>query len=180
MAKKKEAKINIVLERVYNVPLRKEYSKAPRWNRTKKAVKALKEFLAKHMKSDDIKIGKYLNEELWKHGIKNPPHHVKVEAKKDNEGKVFAELAGAPKEEPKLKETEKKKKAKKEEKPETKEERLEEAVEEAKEEKQEIAKEIEKEEIKEMRKEHPKGQHAPKEILKQKPVQQHQTGPAKG
>ena len=42
MAAKKETKI---IERTYNVPLRKEYRKVPRWKRTKKAVKALKEFL---------------------------------------------------------------------------------------------------------------------------------------
>jgi len=182
MAKKKEGKkANIILERTYNVPLRKEFMKSPRWKRTKKAVSALKKFLARHMKSEDINIGKYLNEELWKNGIKNPPHHVKVEAKKDSDGKVFAELVGAPKEKPKEEKKKKvPKKVIKEEKPETKEEKLEEKTEAIKEEKLEIAKEIEQEEIKELKKEHPKLHHAPKEILKQKIIQQHQTGPAKG
>ena len=74
------------LERTYNVPLRKEYMKAPRWNRTKKAVIALRQFLAKHMKAQDVKdvkLSKELNELMWKHGIKNPPHHVKVKVVKD-------------------------------------------------------------------------------------------------
>ena len=80
------------LERTYNVPLRKEYMKAPRWNRTKKAVTALRQFLVKHMKSENVLLSKELNEEMWKHGIKNPPHHVKVKATKDDKGVVKAEL----------------------------------------------------------------------------------------
>ena len=89
MAKKKEVKI---LERTYNVPLRKEYRKVPRWKKTKKAVSALRQFLIKHMKSEDVKLSKELNEKLWKHGIKNPPHHVKVTVTKNDKGEVRAEL----------------------------------------------------------------------------------------
>jgi ribosomal protein L31E len=37
-----------VLERTYNVPLRREYLKVPRYRRAKKAVTALKEFVSKH------------------------------------------------------------------------------------------------------------------------------------
>ncbi len=85
------------LERTYNVPLRKEYMKAPRWNRTKKAVTALRQFLAKHMKSENVLLSKELNEAVWKHGIKNPPHHIKVKAVKDEKGVVKAELFGAEK-----------------------------------------------------------------------------------
>lgn len=83
------------LERTYNVPLRREYLKAPNWNRTKKAVSALRQFLSKHMKSTDIRLTNTLNKELWKHGIKNPPHHVKVTVSKDDKGVVMAELFGA-------------------------------------------------------------------------------------
>src|SRR3989338_5449687 len=85
------------LERTYNVPLRKEYMKAPRWNRTKKAVTALRQFLAKHMKSENVYLSKELNEAMWKHGIKNPPHHIKVKAVKDDKGVVKADLFGAEK-----------------------------------------------------------------------------------
>ena len=96
MAKKIEAS-KTVLERTYNVPLRKEYMKVPRWKKTKKASIALRQFLVKHMKSEDVKIGHELNNELWKHGIKNPPHHVKVTVSKDEEGVVKAELFGVKK-----------------------------------------------------------------------------------
>ena len=91
MAKKTEEKL---LERVYNVPLRKEYRKVSRWKRTKKATKALREFLQKHMKSENVKISREVNEELWKHGIRNPPHHIKVNVTKDKEGVVKADLFG--------------------------------------------------------------------------------------
>lgn len=112
MAKKKKSKeTKVVLERTYNVPLRKEYMKTAKWKRTKKAVSALRSFLQKHMKSDDVKIGKYLNLEMWKHGIKNPPHHIKVLAKKDEKGVVTAELAEMPAHYQKEIDTEKKKKA---------------------------------------------------------------------
>ncbi len=90
-----------VLERTYNVPLRKEYQKAPRWKRTEKAVVGLRQFLGKHMKSENVLLSTPLNNLLWKHGIKNPPHHVKVTAIKDKEGVVHAELFGEKKAEPK-------------------------------------------------------------------------------
>ncbi len=83
------------LERTYNIPLRREFQKAPCWNRSKRAVTAVRGFLRRHMKSDSIKLGKSLNEHIWKHGIKNPPHHVKVTAVKDEKGEVRAELFGA-------------------------------------------------------------------------------------
>src|SRR3989344_7090394 len=108
MAKKEEPKI--VLERIYNVPLRKEFQKSPRWKKTNKAVRALREFISKHMKSDNINIGKYLNEELWKHGIRNPPHHIKVSLKKYDDGLVKAELFGVEEKKP---EEKKEKKAEK-------------------------------------------------------------------
>ena len=106
--------IEKTLERTYNVPLRREYLKAPRWNRTKKAVIALRQFLAKHMKAQDVKdvkLSKELNELLWKHGIKNPPHHVKVKVVKDEKGVVKADLFGAEK--PASKKTSAEKKEKK-------------------------------------------------------------------
>lgn len=124
---KKEAKPETVIERSYNIPLRKEWLKAPKWKRSKKAAKAAREFLQRHMKSDNVKLGKYLNEAIWKNGGKNPPHHVKVEAAKDSEGVVRAELAGAPKAPQKPEEEKPKKEAaekpKKEEKAKTEEEK---------------------------------------------------------
>ncbi|MBW3013949.1 50S ribosomal protein L31e [Candidatus Woesearchaeota archaeon] len=97
MAKKKAPEKK--LERVYNIPLRREWIKTAKYRRAKKAVTGVKNFLAKHMKVElsDVKIGPKLNHELWKHGIKNPPHHVKVTAVKEaveEKDIVKAELEG--------------------------------------------------------------------------------------
>ena len=180
MAKKEEASKK-VLERVYNIPLRKQTLKVPPFKKANKAVRTIREFISKHMKSDNIVMGKYLNLYVWKHGAKNPPHHAKVTAVKDDKGKVFVELEGAPKEQPKV--DEKKKTAKTGEKiikeAEFKEkpvEKLEKEAEEIKEEKAEEAKEIEKEEIRELQKEHPK-HHAPKIPQMEKSQQTHPTAP---
>ncbi len=86
-----------MIERVYNVPLRKGFIQTARYKKTKKAVSTLKEFLVRHLKQKDPKkilIGKVLNEELWKHGIKNPPRMVKITVIKEDDGTVKAELYG--------------------------------------------------------------------------------------
>ncbi len=95
MAKKTEEKN---LERTYNIPLRKEWLRVPKYKRAKKAVAGLRKFLVRHMKSENVLIGKYANLEIWKHGIKNPPHHILIKAVKDDKGVVKAELVGAPEE----------------------------------------------------------------------------------
>jgi len=89
------------LERDYNVPLRKEFLKVPKYKRSKKAVMALKQFITKHMKAESVVISEKLNEHIWKDGIKSPPHHVKVTATKDKDGKVSVDLESAKKEAPK-------------------------------------------------------------------------------
>lgn len=78
------------LEREYIIPLRKKTQIVPRYKKTNKAVKTVKEFLARHMKIRDrdlnkIKINRYLNEALWARGIKNPPLRIKVKAIKEGE-----------------------------------------------------------------------------------------------
>jgi len=78
------------LEREYIIPLRREINKVPRYRKTEKAIKAIKKFLARHMKIRDrdlnkIKIDRYLNEEMWHRGIRNPPTKIKVRAIKEGE-----------------------------------------------------------------------------------------------
>ena len=165
MAKKEEAS-KIILERTYNIPLRRETLKAPSYRKAKKAITAIREFIGRHMKSGNVAVGKYLNLKVWEHGIKNPPHHVKVTASKDDKGKVFVELADAPKEA----------KADEKKKPEPKTEKPEEKIEGAKEEKAEEAKKIEKEEIRELQNEHPK-HHAPRMPAMPKQQEAHPTAP---
>ncbi len=90
-----------ILEREYTIPLRREFLKVPRYKRANKAIKAIKQFLVKHMKVYDrdlnkIKIDKYVNEEIWFRGIKKPPVRIKIKAKKDENGIVRVELAEIP------------------------------------------------------------------------------------
>ena len=84
------------VERTYTVPLRRGFWKTPRYKRTNKAMRTLREFLVRHMKVPDgqIKVGQHLNLFLWKHGIKNPPAKVQITVTKSDEGIVQAELAG--------------------------------------------------------------------------------------
>ncbi|MEW6063155.1 MAG: 50S ribosomal protein L31e [Nanoarchaeota archaeon] len=108
------------LERTYVIPLRREFLKVPKYRRAKKAVKAVKEFLIRHMKAKEVKLHKELNEELLKHGRQNPPHKIKIKAAKYGDV-VRTNLEGFSVEEPKKKE-EKIKEEKKEVKGEVKEE----------------------------------------------------------
>lgn len=94
-------------EKIYTIPLRRSFIIYPRYKRLKVAVRATREYLIKHLKSDKVKIGKYLNLKLHEHGRKDPPHHVQVKVLKDGDF-YKAELIDAPlevtKEEKKLEE----------------------------------------------------------------------------
>jgi large subunit ribosomal protein L31e len=80
-------------ERIYVVPLAKEYMKSPNWNRTKRAVKALKKFVTRHMKPEALYLSQEVNERLWENGIKNPPRKIRVRVTKTVEGLVRVFLA---------------------------------------------------------------------------------------
>lgn len=82
-------------ERVYTVPLTRAWITA-RHKRTKRAVKVLREFAERHMKSSEIKIDTELNERLWNRGITRPPRRITVKMEKDEDGVVTISL---PKEE---------------------------------------------------------------------------------
>ena len=146
-------------ERIYTIPLRREWLKQTRSQRTGRAVRTIQASLLRHMKASSVKISPRLNEKLWEHGVHKPPAKIKLKAKRDKEGVVTArlpeEIEVEKKEEKKgrldaLKEkagmkaepkfVPKKKEAPKEEKPEEKKEEAkkeEKAPEKAKEEKEE-------------------------------------------
>jgi len=81
--------------RTYTIPLRKEFLKAARWRRSKKAVNVVRSFVTKHTKTEEVKVGKWLNETIWKRGAKNPPSRVRVNVKKE-ENYVLVELSELP------------------------------------------------------------------------------------
>ena len=94
-------------ERVYVIPLRKEFLKAPVWKRAKRSVVAVRKFVEKHTRSEKILIGDELNKELWSYGAKNPPARVKVFVRKMEDDVVFVNSFGAAKRVPKKKEEKK-------------------------------------------------------------------------
>ncbi len=76
------------LEREYVIPLRRHWLNVQQYNRTSRAIKTIKQFIAKHMKVadreiDKVKLNVYFNNELWFRGRANPPAKVKVRARKD-------------------------------------------------------------------------------------------------
>lgn len=83
---------DILKEQVYVIPLR-DVKRAPRWKRSPRAIKEIREFLAKHMKSEDIKLDKSINEKIWEHGCEKPPRKIRIRAMKFEDGQVQAELA---------------------------------------------------------------------------------------
>lgn len=81
--------------RTYTIPLRKEFLKAARWRRSKKAVSVVRSFVTQHTKSEEVKVGRWLNETIWKRGSKNPPSRVRVDVKKE-ENYAIVELSELP------------------------------------------------------------------------------------
>lgn len=134
-----EKENKVILEREYVVPLRRKFLTTPQYKRTPRAIRVLKQFIAKHMKVEDrdvrkVRLDKYLNSEIWFRGIRKPLPKVKVKVKKYEDGIVRVELAEIPdylkfkieKEKKGKEETQKKVDKIKEEKKETPEERKEE------------------------------------------------------
>ncbi len=74
-----------MIERIYTINLRREWLKAPKWKRAKKAVKALKEFVMRHLHVKVVKISNAVNNLIWKRGAKNPPHHITVKVRKEKD-----------------------------------------------------------------------------------------------
>jgi len=102
-------------EKIFTINLRREFRKKPHYQRSKKAVTAVKEFISQHLKVEEVKIGPHLNLKIWKKGRKNPPPKIKVKA--NVEDKIaYVELPEFKFEKFKPKEEEEKKVTPKEEK----------------------------------------------------------------
>jgi len=83
----KEAEEELML---YTIPLRDAFN-VPRKRRARKAVKIVKEFLARHTKSE-VKFDASLNEMLWSRGIEKPPRRVRIKVV-EKKGVKIAKLA---------------------------------------------------------------------------------------
>jgi len=74
------------LEREYIIPLRRAWLNVPSYERTGKAIKAIKKFIAKADRDiRNVKLDVYFNNELWFKGRANPPAKVKVKAVKEGD-----------------------------------------------------------------------------------------------
>ena len=79
------------MERIYTIPLR-DVKKVPRTIRSPRAVRYVKEFLKRHMKSENIKLDSSVNEKIWERGIQKIPPKIKVKAVKEEDGSVSVSL----------------------------------------------------------------------------------------
>ena len=98
--KKPETKKEEKTEREFIIPLRRKFKKTASYRRAPKAIRAIKEFLVRHMKIYDrdlkkIKLDRYLNEYIWTRGIKNPPAKIKIKAVVEGDF-IRVELAELP------------------------------------------------------------------------------------
>ena len=82
------------LERIYTIPLRNAYLKAPRPKRANRAISEIKTFLARHMKSEEEKVwlDNPVNEAVWSRGIQKPPRSLRVKAIRFDDGVVEVSL----------------------------------------------------------------------------------------
>jgi large subunit ribosomal protein L31e len=112
-------KSDVMDEKIYTINLRNAISKVPKWEKSKRSVAVVRKFLERHMKGDEVKIGKSITEEIWKGGNENPPKTIRIHAimtEDEDENKIVkAELLGVPFPEEKEKKKEKKEEKAKEE-----------------------------------------------------------------
>lgn len=110
-------------EKIFTIPLREAFEK-PRTKRARNATIIVRDFLIKHVKSENIKIGSSINKEIWKRGIQKPPRKIRIHAIKEDDV-VYTELLGVEIKTPSKEEVKKKEEKKKEKKEKIKEERKE-------------------------------------------------------
>ena len=80
------------MERVYVIPLR-IVKNVPRTIRSPRAVRFVRDFIERHMKTDYVIIDASVNEKIWERGIQKVPSKIKVKAVKDEDGSVVVTLA---------------------------------------------------------------------------------------
>lgn len=79
-------------EKIFTIPLKESFKKAEK-KRTPYAARLVRSYLQTHMKMENVKIGRKLNEEIWKRGIRRPARNVRVKVI-ITDGEARAELLG--------------------------------------------------------------------------------------
>jgi len=99
-------------EVIFTVPIRKIKKIVPRWKRAPRAVKFVREFVARHAKAEEVIIAPEVNEKIWERGIEKPPNKLRIKVKVveeevEGKGKVRVAYVELP---PEAKKTTKKEK----------------------------------------------------------------------
>ena len=84
-----EEEIEVVEEKIYTIPLRHVWVVTPRGKRAPRAVRDVRDFVSRHMKSEEVAVSNEVNQAIWSRGINKPPRKITVRAVKDKEGKVI-------------------------------------------------------------------------------------------
>ncbi len=79
------------LERIYTIPLRKA-KHGTRSKRANRAIRDVRDYLSRHMKSEDIWVAEEVNELLWARGKFTIPSKVRVRATRFDDGVVEVTL----------------------------------------------------------------------------------------
>lgn len=82
--KSTELFLNMPEDKIYTVPLRETRQRSRR-KRAPHAIKIVKDYVSRHAKAKEIRIGRHLNEKLWEKGIKNPPRKVRITIEKEGD-----------------------------------------------------------------------------------------------
>jgi len=90
-----EEEIEVVEEKVYTISLRHVWVVTARGKRAPRAVRDVRDFVAHHMKAEEVAMSNEVNEALWSRSINKPPRKITVRAVKDKEGKVIVYPAKA-------------------------------------------------------------------------------------
>jgi len=87
-----EKESKVVEERIYTVPFRIAFL-VPRPKRVPRAIRFLRSFIERHMKTEKVWISPEVNEAIWSRGKKKPPRRIRVRAVKEEDGTVRVYLA---------------------------------------------------------------------------------------
>lgn len=76
--KRKKAALNEVVTREYTINLHRRLHGVGFKKRAPRAVKEIKKFAQKQMKTDDVRVETKLNKFIWSKGVRNVPFRVRV------------------------------------------------------------------------------------------------------
>jgi large subunit ribosomal protein L31e len=86
---------SIIEERIYTIPFSKVVygRRIPRTKRTPRAMRYLRSFIQRHLRSENIIITAEVNEFMWTRGIQHPPRRIRIRAVKTEDDIVTVFLA---------------------------------------------------------------------------------------